>query len=68
VAALRVESAGIIDYRGVSEVMAAQIRSAGGDIRFGARVRAIRADDRGVSVDTDDGRIRADYLVNCAGL
>jgi L-2-hydroxyglutarate oxidase len=68
VAALRVESTGIIDYRGVSEVMASQIRAAGGDIRFGARVRTIRADDRGVSIDTDDGPIRADYLVNCAGL
>jgi (S)-2-hydroxyglutarate dehydrogenase len=68
VAALRVESTGIIDYRGVSEVMASQVRAAGGDIRFGARVRTIRADDRGVSIDTDDGPIRADYLVNCAGL
>lgn len=68
VAALRIDSTGIIDYRGVSEVMADQIRSAGGDIRFGARVRGIRADDRGVSLDTDDSRIQADYLVNCAGL
>ena len=68
VAALRVESTGIVDFRGVSETLAELIALRGGEIRFGAEVVDIRPEDRVVTVSTADDTIRAGYLVNCAGL
>jgi L-2-hydroxyglutarate oxidase len=68
VAALRVESTGIVDFRGVSETLADLITERGGEVRFGAQVNAIRPDARSITVGTADDTIRADYLVNCAGL
>jgi L-2-hydroxyglutarate oxidase len=68
VAALRVESTGIVDFRGVSETLAELIALRGGEIRFGAEVVDIRPGDRVVTVSTADDTIHAGYLVNCAGL
>lgn len=68
VAALRVESTGIVDFRGIAETLAGLIVERGGEVRLGARVVAIRPDDRGITVQTGDDTIRASYLVNCAGL
>lgn len=68
VAALRVESTGIIDFAGVSEAMAAQLRDAGADLRTGTEVLAVRTAGRWVRVSTTGGDVEADALVNCAGL
>lgn len=68
VAALRVESTGIVDFPGVCAVLADLIETDGGEIRLGAAVSEIRSDGRGATVVTAGGDIRADYAVNCAGL
>ena len=68
VAALRVESTGIVDFRGVCETLAEVIASRGGEVRLGVQVVGISPDDRSVAVRTTDDPIHADYLINCAGL
>lgn len=68
VAALRVETTGIVDYRGVCETLRGLIEADGGAIRFGQRVTGIRDTGSGVIVTTDADEIAADLLVNCAGL
>ncbi|MHA7209396.1 L-2-hydroxyglutarate oxidase [Arthrobacter sp. MDT1-65] len=68
VAALRVESTGIVDYRGVCAVLGRLIEEAGGEIRLGAEVVGITADAGSVTVSTTTGDISADELINCAGL
>lgn len=66
VAALRVESTGIVDYRGVAAAMAAEL--AGHEVRLGSRVVGIGSSAAGVHVETTTGDVRGDVLVNCAGL
>jgi L-2-hydroxyglutarate oxidase len=68
VAALRVESTGIVDFRGVCEALAGVITAGGGELRLGTAVIGIRPGDRGVAVRTTEEQIDADHLVNCAGL
>ncbi|MDF2805114.1 MAG: oxidoreductase [Cellulosimicrobium sp.] len=73
VAALRVESTGIVDYRGVCRVLAAQVTDAGGEIRLGTTFVGARTDGDGVRVrlldpSGDGTELRADALVVCAGL
>lgn len=68
VAALRVETTGIVDYRGICDVLARLITEAGGEIRLGAEVLGISADGASVTVSTSVGEISADELINCAGL
>ena len=72
VAALRVESTGIISYRGVCEALVADLTAAGATLLNGVRVTDItatrRAAGREIVVTTNIGEIRGDALVNCAGL
>lgn len=74
VAALRVESTGIVDYPGVCRALAADIVAAGGRILLGEEIVAARtvADDPGtrgrVEVRTTVADREADALVVCAGL
>ena len=69
VAALRVESTGIIDYPGVCAALVRLLGEAGADLRLNSAALAIRAGrGGGVEVATSAGIVRADALVNCAGL
>jgi len=69
VAALRVESTGIIDYPGVCAALVRLLGEAGADLRLNSAALAIRAGRTGgVEVATSAGIVRADALVNCAGL
>jgi L-2-hydroxyglutarate oxidase len=66
VAALRVESTGIIDY---PAVCAALVRLLDGhDLRLQSPALAIRTAGSSVEVATPQGVVRADALINCAGL
>ncbi|MBY6683183.1 L-2-hydroxyglutarate oxidase [Rhodococcus sp. BP-316] len=69
VAALRVESTGIVDYRAVCATLRREIEDAGSDVVLGAEVVAISGS---VEVRCRTGQsetlIAADLLVNCAGL
>ncbi|MGL5819713.1 MAG: L-2-hydroxyglutarate oxidase [Phycicoccus sp.] len=69
VAALHVAETGIVDYPAVCEVLATRLRTAGADLRTAARVVGGRAGvDASVVLETTDGEVTADVVVNCAGL
>jgi L-2-hydroxyglutarate oxidase len=69
VAALRVESTGIIDFPAICTTIVRLLDEAGADLRLGTAALGIRAGSAGgVEVATGDDVIHADALVNCAGL
>ncbi|MEL7976761.1 L-2-hydroxyglutarate oxidase [Isoptericola sp. F-RaC21] len=73
VAALRVETTGVVDYRGVCAVLARQVRDAGGTVLLGRTLRAARVVGTEVRVSTrsfseGDHQLAADALVVCGGL
>ncbi|MCP4656390.1 MAG: L-2-hydroxyglutarate oxidase [bacterium] len=68
VAGLMVPETGIVDFVEVARAFASQVREAGGEIRTGARVRAVRNAGDGLVVETTGGEVRSSFLVNCAGL
>jgi (S)-2-hydroxyglutarate dehydrogenase len=69
VSALRVESTGIIDFAGVCAALARLLDTAGADLRLSTPALAIRPGRHGgVEVATKSDVVRADALVNCAGL
>ena len=68
VGALLVPATGIVDYAKVCAAMAARIVERGGTIRTGARVTAIREDDRDIRVEAGGETLRVGKLVACAGL
>lgn len=69
VAALRVESTGIIDFPAVCAVLVRLLDETGVDLRLNAPVLGIRPGATGgVEVATGDEVFQADALVNCAGL
>ena len=69
VAALRVESTGIIDFPGVCDALVRLLTAAGADLRLSTPALGIRAGrNGGVEVATGTEVLRTDLLVNCAGL
>ena len=68
VAALVVESTGIVDYVAVCVAMAADVVAGGGEVRFDESFVAARSVPGGVQVRTDRQDIEADGLITCAGL
>ncbi|GLW91978.1 L-2-hydroxyglutarate oxidase [Actinokineospora globicatena] len=69
VAALRVESTGIIDFPAVCAAIVRELETAGADLRLSTPALAIRTSEQGsVEVATGDAIVRSDALVNCAGL
>lgn len=68
VAALRVETTGIVDYPAVSRRLAELIVEGGGEVALGHAIVDIDASFDGVTVTTPQREVRADWFVNCAGL
>ena len=68
VAALRVESTGIVDYRAVCATLADLIAEHGGEIRFGSEIVGIHSSFDAVTISTGSAEFVADHFVNCAGL
>jgi L-2-hydroxyglutarate oxidase len=68
VAALRVESTGIIDFPAVCAALIRLLIAHGADLRLHSPALAIRASSGKVQVATPQGVVTADALVNCAGL
>jgi L-2-hydroxyglutarate oxidase len=64
VAAMHVASTGIVDYAQVCGKLAELLDKAGAELRLGTRVTGLD----GSLVHTASGDLRADVLVNCAGL
>jgi L-2-hydroxyglutarate oxidase len=67
-AAIRVPSAGIVDYVGVAQAFARIVEERGGEIQTSSKVESIAEADGGVEIGTNRGIFRARKLVNCAGL
>jgi L-2-hydroxyglutarate oxidase len=67
-AALHVPEEGIVDYAQVCAELVRQIEKLGGAVKFQSRVLKISPDGQGWNLQTTSGEIRADYLINCAGL
>ncbi|MEE6259153.1 L-2-hydroxyglutarate oxidase [Plantactinospora sonchi] len=68
VAALRVESTGIVDFAAVCRKLADLLADGGAELRLNTRVTGVHATGRQVRVTTDAGELTGDVLVNCAGL
>jgi L-2-hydroxyglutarate oxidase len=68
VAALRVDSTGIVDYRAVCDVLVRQIVAGGGELELGTPITGIAAESQGVVVSTQHQELRAEEFVNCTGL
>lgn len=66
--ALHFASSGIVSYARICEALAQDLAADGVDLRLGRRVRAIREDADGVTVDTSGGGFRARRMIACAGL
>jgi (S)-2-hydroxyglutarate dehydrogenase len=67
-AAIRVPSTGIVDFKKVAEAFAALVEERGGVLRTGTAVESVSETGRAVVVRTNAGSFRALTLVNCAGL
>ena len=68
VGSIHVPEEGIIDYACVVETLRAEIQSAGGTVMLDAPVTAAHRDGSEWRVTAGSAELRADFVVNCAGL
>lgn len=68
VAALRVESTGIVDFVGVCDVLVSLIERGGGNVRLDTEILGVDGRFDAVTLSTSRGEVRAGQFVNCAGL
>ena len=68
IAGLHVAETGIVDYKGVTNTFARLVQEAGGEVRTGAKVTAVRRLPDGLVLETAAGEVEARALINCAGL
>lgn len=66
--ALRVQSAGIVNYRQVCETLAQLISKAGGDLRLNMKVLQIQRRGSIIELITPTQTFNTKFLINCAGL
>ncbi|MFE0508141.1 L-2-hydroxyglutarate oxidase [Peribacillus butanolivorans] len=66
--AIRVPQAGIVNYRQVSEKIADIIREYGGEIKLNTKVEKINEESDSVTIETNNGTLKARMVINCAGL
>ena len=67
-AALKVPTTGIVDYKQVTETLASLIQEAGVDLFLGTKVKNLEEAKEEVVIDTNQGSFKSKYLINCAGL
>ena len=65
---LHVPEAGVADFPGVADHLAAELRQNGAEVRTGHAVTAIDHTADGARIIAGDQEIRARIMVNCAGL
>lgn len=68
VAAIRVPSTGIVDYRHVADKYAELVASRGGSLQLDTSVQRIHDVDGGYALETTSGDVHTRWIVNCAGL
>jgi L-2-hydroxyglutarate oxidase len=67
-AALRVPTTAIVDYRQVCHALVHEIQQQGGDLKVGTEIQRIDATPLGYVLETTWGSLETHYLINCAGL
>jgi len=67
-AAVHVETTAIVDYVAVCRALAAELGARGAVLRPATRVVGLTVDGERTVVETTEGEVRADVVVNCAGL
>lgn len=67
-AALRVNTTGIADFKGVARKYADLIQAGGGEVRTGVRVLGLQHEPDAVVVKTTKGDLRGRIFINCGGL
>ncbi|MCR8632710.1 L-2-hydroxyglutarate oxidase [Paenibacillus radicis (ex Xue et al. 2023)] len=68
IGAIRVPSAGIVNYKQVSETFAEIIQKQGGELMLNATARHITESGDQIVVETNRGVFTAKRMINCAGL
>ncbi len=68
VAALRVESTGIVDFVGICDRLVSLIERGGGEVRLNTEILGVDGRFDGVTLSTAVCEVRAEQFVNCAGL
>ena len=68
VGGLHVPATGVVDFVAVAQAMASVVRHAGGEVRRGHRVLAVRRDRDAIVLETAGGEVACSTIVNCAGL
>lgn len=68
VAGLWIAETGVVNYVEVAKAMVRRIERAGGEVRVGHRVLALRRDGTDIVAETTRGALRGARLVNCGGL
>ncbi len=66
--AIKVPTAGIVDYKQVAEKYAEIFTNNGGEIRLNTKVINLKYQNSEHIIITNQGEIEAKYIVNCAGL
>ena len=67
-AALRVPSTGIVNYRKVAETFARLVQERGGSLHLDTKVEKISKNGSGSVLETTKGHFHARLIINCAGL
>lgn len=68
IAAIRLKTTGIVDYRQICEKMAEIFEAGGGIIRYRSRVTGIDETADDIAIETSRGGISAQFLIVCGGL
>ena len=68
IAGLYVPQTGIVDYKIVARKYAELIQQAGGVIRTNARLLAVHRHADGLTLQTTQGDVKCQHLINCGGL
>ncbi len=67
-AGIKVNSTGIVNYTQVCQKYAELIQYQGGEIKLGTQVKQIQETTEGIILETSQGTIQTQFMINCAGL
>ncbi|WP_395079210.1 L-2-hydroxyglutarate oxidase [Gracilimonas sp.] len=68
VAAIHVPCSGIVDYVGMCRVMMHLLEQGNGTVQFNSEVNNISNKGEYLQIEAGSGKVKSQYLVNCAGL
>lgn len=68
IAAIKVPSAGIVDYKQVAQKYADLIMESGGEIKLNTKVNNIKNNSQNQILFTNKGEIETKFIINCGGL